>query len=332
MKPSILFVLPSTEISGGIMVALKHAAILQKTGYNVTILADNPSLSWMEYDGRRFPVIGSGQNPIYAYFDKAVATMWCTTPFVETHPKIRDRYYLVQNYEVDFYKPNIVLRLQASQTYNLGENINYLTISKWCQQWLKKKYYKDAAYAPNGIMTANFHTKERTFSGKVRILIEGDCAVDYKKVDESFAITNQLDAEKFEVWYMSYNENPKAWYRYDKFLHRVAYDDVPDVYRQCDILLKSSTLESFSYPPLEMMATGGFVVVVPNGGNAEYLQNGYNCLFYESGNIEMALECIKRVCEDKRLRETLSEGARETVQKRDWNNIEKDILKLYGIQ
>ena len=332
MRPSIIFVLPSTEISGGIMVALKHAAILQKSGYNVTILADNPSLSWMEYDGCRFPVVGFEQNPIYAYFDKAVATMWCTTPFVETHPKIKDRYYLVQNYEVDFYKPNVVLRLQANQTYNLGEHINYLTISKWCQNWLKEKYHKDASYAPNGIIVEKFYAKSREFNGKIRILIEGDCAVDYKKVDESFTITNLLDPEKFEVWYMSYNENPKKWYRYDKFLHRVSYDDVPEVYRQCDILLKSSTLESFSYPPLEMMATGGFAVVVPNGGNVEYLQDGYNCLLYESGNIEKALDCIRRLCEDSELRQTLMVGANETVQKRDWNNIEKDILALYDIE
>ena len=124
----------------------------------------------------------------------------------------------------------------------------------------------------------------------------------------------------------------KKWYRYDKFLHRVAYDDVPEVYRQCDILLKSSTLESFSYPPLEMMATGGFAVVVPNGGNVEYLQDGYNCLLYESGNIEKALDCIRRLCEDSELRETLMAGAKETVQKRDWNNIEKDILALYDIE
>ena len=200
MRPSAVFVFPSTEISGGIMVALKHAAILQRKGYNVTILAYSPSLPWMEYDGCRFPVIGYGQNPVFAYFDKAIATMWSTTPFVQTHPNVGERYYLVQNYEVDFYEPNIVLRLQANQTYCLGRDIHYITISKWCQNWLKDKYGKDSAYAPNGIVTKKFYAKERDFKDKVRILIEGDCAVEYKKVDESFQITNQLDPEKYEVY------------------------------------------------------------------------------------------------------------------------------------
>lgn len=332
MRPSVLFVFPSSEISGGIMVALKHAAIMQRRGYNVTILANNPSLSWMEYDGCRFPVIGNGQNPVFAYFDKAIGTMWNTMSFVQIHPNIGERYYLVQNYEVDFYEPNVVLRLQANQTYCLGRDINYVTISKWCQNWLKDKYEKESTYAPNGIVTKKFYSKDRSFQDKVRILIEGDCAVEYKKVDESFKITNQLDPDKYEVWYMSYNANPKEWYRYDKFLHRVAYDQVPEVYRQCDILLKSSTLESFSYPPLEMMATGGFVVAAPNGGNVEYLKDEYNCLFYESGNLEQAIACIERIREDKELRANLIIGAKETVANRDWDSIEEDILNLYNIK
>lgn len=130
---------------------------------------------------------------------------------------------------------------------------------------------------------------------------------------------------------MSYNEKPKEWYHYDKFLHRVPYENVPDVYKQCDILLKSSILESFSYPPLEMMASGGFVVVVPNGGNMEYLKDGYNCLFYESGNEQMAITCIERIREEKELREKLMVGAKKTVEERDWAKLESNILTMYGV-
>ena len=330
MKPSVAFSFPSTEISGGIMVALKHAAILQKKGYNVTIVAFNPSLQWMEYDGCRFPVVGYQQNPIFAAFDKGIATMWNTTEFLQVHSSIKERYYLVQGYEVEFYDPNVVLRIRANQTYNLGGLLKYVTVSKWCQGWLKDKYKQDATYIPNGIVSERFYSKERDFKDKVRILIEGDCSVPYKGVDESFQITNQLNPEEYEVWYMSYNANPKEWYRYDKFLHRVDYDKVPDVYRECDIILKSSTFESFSYPPLEMMATGGFAVVTPNNGNVEYLKDGYNCLFYESGNIEQAISCIERIREDEELRKTLSAGAKATVEQRDWARIEKDILEIYN--
>ena len=331
MRKSIMFVLPSTEISGGIMVALKHASIMQKRGYDVSILASYPSLGWMEYDGCQFPVLSLEKNPINAGYDKVIATMWSTVRFVESHPGIKERYYLVQNFEMDFYKPNDVLRMHANQTYNLGNAINYLTISKWCQNWLLEDYDQTSKYAPNGLAIDRFYTSERDYSGKIRILIEGDCAVDYKRVDESFEIANRLDRDRYEVWYMSYNETPKEWYKIDKFLHRVAYDDVPDVYRQCHILLKSSTLESFSYPPLEMMATGGLVVVVPNGGNAEYIRDEYNCLTYDSGDIDKAIECIESIVSDADLRAKLIKGGIETAKSRNWDDIENEILAMYGI-
>lgn len=330
MKPSVVFVFPSTEISGGIMVALKHASILQDKGYNVTIIADNPSLDWMEYDNHSFPVLSNGKNEVYSYFDKAVATMWTTTPFIETYGRAKERYYLVQNYETDFYPPNNPLRVRANQTYNIDNKITYITISKWCKEWLKNDYDKEAGYAPNGIDLTKFTQVDRVYSGKIKILIEGDCAVDYKRVDESFSITNQLPRDKFEVWYMSYNEKPKDWYLIDKFLHRVPYDEVPKVYQQCHILLKSSSLESFSYPPLEMMATGGFVVVAPNGGNIEYIKNEYNCLTYYH-NINDGIMCINRIVSDEDLRIKLLFGMKETVSKRDWRAIERQICQLYNI-
>ena len=41
----------------------------------------------------------------------------------------------------------------------------------------------------------NFPHHKREMNGKIRILIEGDCGVEYKNVDESFKITNKLDKE-----------------------------------------------------------------------------------------------------------------------------------------
>ena len=50
--------------------------------------------------------------------------------------------------------------------------------------------------------------------------------MDYSK--EIQALSNkiikkqeQLDKDKFEVWYMTYNGSPKPWYRLDKFFINV---------------------------------------------------------------------------------------------------------------
>jgi len=138
-----------------------------------------------------------------------------------------------------------------------------------------------------------------------------------------------LDRSRFEIWYMSYSTKPKSSYRVDKFLQQVPYEEVAKVYQQCHILLKTSVLESFSLPPLEMMATGGYSVVVPNGGNREYLVDEVNCLFYPRGDIEKGVAAIHRICEDEQLRETLYENGLQTAISRDWVNIKEDIIKLY---
>ena len=259
--PNIAFILPSLNISGGIMVALWHAVMLQDAGMDVTLFNVDNSIQWCTFKEHQIPVMSQDLRLVEGRIDKAVATMWTTVAFLENYQNIEKRYYLVQNFETDFYEPGIPLRVFANQSYIPKVPIQYLTISKWCEDWLRDDYEQIARYAPNGIEKENFPHHKREMNGKIRILIEGDCGVEYKNVDESFKITNKLDKEKYEIWYMSYNAEPKDWYRVDKFLHKVPFDQVADVYNQCDILLKTSYLESFSYPPLEMMATGGYAVV-----------------------------------------------------------------------
>ena len=166
-------------------------------------------------------------------------------------------------------------------------------------------------------------------TGKIKLLVEGNSLDYYKNVDESFRIIEKLDPEKFEVTYLSYEGEPKRWYHIDNFLHRVPPDEVHKVYEQSDILIKSSILESFSYPPLEMIATGGYCVVAPNDGNIEYLENTKNCLFYKPGDIDSAVKKIEQLISDKGLRNKLTKGAEKTVRSRDWKTLEKQILKLY---
>ena len=331
--PNIAMVLPALNISGGIMVAFEHCKVLREHGYDVTIINDDiDDSTWCEFQGIKFPVLPSRESIICGHFDKAIATMWSTVKFLEEFSNIGKRYYLVQNFETNFYEPMDPLRIEANQKYSPKVDVQFLTISKWCEKWLKEDYEQEARYLPNGIHTENYTPVKRDFSGKVRILIEGDCGVYYKNVDESFRITNQLDHSKYEIWYMSYNAEPKDWYHVDKFLHKIPFSEVADVYRQCHILLKTSFLESFSYPPLERMATGGYAVVVPNGGNQEYLVDGKNCLLYPCGDLDAGLAAIERINTDPILRETLYHGGLETAGVRDWKSLEQDILKFYDCE
>lgn len=342
-NPNVFMVLPSLKTSGGVVVALKHCAILQRAGYDVTIVDFAPeeerfTEAFVDADGCLVPVIHGfdkrnrdDQVLLLGSVDQMIGTMWTTTILLDMCTNVKSKKYLVQNFETDFYEPPHPLRIKANATYARSE-IEFLTISQWCKDWLGVHFCQTARYAPNGIDVGRFPYKPRDFTDgkKVRILIEGDSDSYYKNVDEAFDIVNRLDFSKYEIWYMSYNASPKPNYHVDRFLHDVSHDEVGQVYAACDILLKTSILESFSYPPLEMMATGGFVVAIPNGGNREYLEHGNNCLLFESGDFASAIACIELIVEERPLRDTLLRGGFETVLSRDWKTVELAVLALYS--
>lgn len=330
LKKNIFFVLPSTNISGGIMVAIKHAMILKKNGIDVTLInAEKNDEDLINKDGYLF-VISAINRKFSGYADTLVATMWLTLEYVLQFYNCKNRKYLVQNYETNFYLPGSPEKSRANSTYNNVQGVEYITISKWCEDWLNNDFKNsEVKYAPNGIDLSLFKYKKREFESKIKILIEGNNKDYYKNVDESFKIVDKLDKEKFEIHYLSYASEPKKWYYYDKFYQKIPHEEVGKIYQSCDILIKTSILESFSYPPLEMMATGGVVLAVPNDGNVEYLKDNYNCLFYKQGDIDEAVSKIEKLVDDKNLRDKLIENGLETAKKREWKNIEKDILNLY---
>ena len=329
LNPNIAFVLPTTNISGGVNVVLRHIAMLKKKKYDVFVINMDNNDKDIETKWGKVHVIKKYKTKMAGSIDNAVASLWSTLYYIKKLTNIKNKMYLVQNFETDFAPAGKYMRVEANATYEDTTGVKYLTISKWCQEWLENRFEKDVRYAPNGIDLNQFQFKKREFEGKIKILVEGNSDDYYKNVDESFKIIDKLDKSKYEIHFLSYQGTPKRWYYVDKFMHKVPYAEVGKVYQDADILIKSSILESFSYPPLEMMATGGLVVVAPNGGNVEYIKDKENCLFYEPGNIDDAVEKIEKLAKDSKLREKLIKGGLETAKNREWSKIEKDIVNLY---
>lgn len=332
LRKNICFVLPSPNISGGVMVALKHGLILKNNGYDVTLININKETKNVDrlVENKEYLfVIPKYKTELLSYVDTMVATMWLTLDFVRKYFNCKNKKYLVQNMETEFYKNGQYEKRSANSTYNNIFNIEYLTISKWCQKWLRDDFHTEAKYVSNGIDLNVFPYRKRDFSGKIKILIEGNCNDYYKNVDESFKITNKLDKSKYEIYYLSYQKEPKSWYYVDKFYHKIPHDEVGKIYNDCDILIKTSILESFSYPPLEMMATGGYVVALQNDGNSEYLKDDYNALIYKKGDIDDAIRKIESIVNDKKLRDKLEKNGLLTAKEHNWKNLEKEIIDLY---
>ncbi len=339
VAPNIAFVLPTSDISGGVNVIVKHADILMRNGWDVTLIdsIDHPALRTAQksYNYRLelpgYNMFIHHQTEMKTQYDVMVATLWTTLKVIKNYPNVKRRMYLVQGFETDFYQwGSGEIKFDANATYSDRTGVEYITISPWCQRWLDESYGKKAKYAPNGINLAIYPFHERDMKDRIKILVEGDSHTKTKNTDEAFRVIQNLDKDNYHISYLSYHKDPKDWYRVDEFYNRIPPEEVGQVYASCDILIKTSLLESFSYPPLEMMATGGFVVVIPNDGNMEYLKDEDNCLMFESGDEDKALANIERIATDDKLRKKLTKNGRQTALGYDWKNLEQEVLSLYA--
>ena len=142
------FVLPSLVISGGIYVVLEHASFLQDSGWDVDLIIPKANLTFFEFKGHIFNIISRDITNIVAQYDVLVATFYSTLFLVLNYTKAKRKLYLVQGYETDFFPYGNMERGDAEKTYSIPFGVEYITISKWCEIWLKKKYRKKALFAP----------------------------------------------------------------------------------------------------------------------------------------------------------------------------------------
>jgi O-antigen biosynthesis protein len=315
MGKRICYVLPTISICGGVMVILEHANRLISRGFDISLLntGAGKSLNW--FPGNQACLYSA--NSYYPRdFDIVIATGWSTAYKARLLGLNTRRWvYLVQSDESRFVPSDHIASLLARMTYSAP--YEYVVVAKWLKNWLFQTFGRNAINVPNAInekliFKTNTITKR---TRRLRVLIEGPMHTEYKGMDDSFAAVKDLDVE---VWCVT-NGTPKRDYRYDRLFKCVPYDQMRTIYSSCDVLLKMSKVESFSYPPLEMMACGGTAVITRFTGHEEYACDGENCFVVDIGDVGAASERICQLSNDRCLLERIKRNAIETAaRKTDW--------------
>ena len=322
---SICYIIPTTNITGGVAVVCEHLNRLQKLGYKTLIVSyDNKTnLSWFPNQSVKVIPLKNNQKIIEQY-EKVVATGWITA-YELLLLNVKRKIYFVQSDETRFYPKGSYLKTRVKRTYTFP--FEFMTEAKWIQSWLKKNFNQDSFYMPNGINTEIFHPDiplEEKPKNKKRILLEGAINLPFKGMEEAFKVVQDLDCE---VWCVSYDGKPKPEWHCDHFFEKVPMQDMRKIYSSCDILLKLSRVEGFFGPPLEMMACGGVSIVAKVTGYDEYIIDGYNALVTEPGNIKKTKKLLQKLIDDKKLYNHLKSNSQKTVEKMDWKNTIKNLIK-----
>lgn len=325
-RPSICYIIPTTNITGGVAVVCEHLNRLQALGYKVLIAStDNKTdLSWFpKQTVEVIPFKGNKKN--IENYDIVVATGWITT-YELALLNVKRKIYFVQSDETRFYPEKSFLRNRVENTYHFP--FEYMTEAKWIKKWLKEKYGHESELVPNGINTDIFYPDtplEPKPKNKKRILLEGAINLPFKGMKEAFEVVQDLDCE---VWCVSYDGKPKPEWHCDRFFEKVPMDVMRRIYSSCDILLKLSRVEGFFGPPLEMMACGGVPIVAKVTGYDEYIINNRNALVCPSYNINEIKKIVSSLINRQELFENLKIRARVTVDKYSWNNTIKILEKI----
>ncbi|MBI5839233.1 MAG: glycosyltransferase family 4 protein [Chloroflexi bacterium] len=311
-KPRIGYVIPSAGVSGGIAVVFQHANRLLQRGYDITLISENNQTDTSWYPNQLVEVIPLGK--VAREYDILVATGWSTAYPVAELTAGR-KYYFVQSDERRFFQGGAPEVLRAWDTYKL--DFEFLTMARWIQTWLRDEFGKDAVYLPNGLDERIFFPTEPIApkGEKARVLLEGAIGVPYKGMEDAFRAVDGLDCE---VWCVSAYGRPKPEWKCDRFFERVPWDQMRHIYSSCDILLKMSRVESFSMPPLEMMACGGTAVVGKVTGIDEYIIDNYNALVVEQGDVDGAHNALSKLIENNEFRLQLTRNGKITASKWKW--------------
>ncbi len=197
----------------------------------------------------------------------------------------------------------------------------------------KVKRKSNNYYIPNVIDTKNFkkiNDVERIYFGFIGRLthIKGidlflELIKKYRKFDENqrfLIIGDGPELIKVEKYIKTY---PITFYK------KITHKNMPKYYNKCKIFIQTSRAEGLPTTVLEALACEVPVIASNVGGVPEIVKESVNGYIYESGNIEQAINFIKKTVKDDNLEDFGKNGRNLIKQVYSWDNIINKIINIY---
>ncbi|MCK5595101.1 glycosyltransferase family 4 protein [bacterium] len=111
------------------------------------------------------------------------------------------------------------------------------------------------------------------------------------------------------------------------FLQNIDFEDLPVLYRICDVFVFPSLYEGFGLPLVEAMASKVPVVTSNVSSMPEVVGNAG--ITAEMNSADSLAEVIEKVIFDSRLREDMINAGIKQIEKFNWQNTTKKTLEIY---
>ncbi|HYK87674.1 MAG TPA: glycosyltransferase family 4 protein [Acidobacteriota bacterium] len=311
----IAYVVPMTWSCGGIVAPFAHVNELIARGHEVAVFApDNEPVSWFPL--RTAITIIPGNLEVGSPFD---AVIFVGDSFRKVHfPAASRRFLLLQG--KDYLWVGVTERASLLKAY-ADPQYHILAVSNWLADFVRKDCVaRRVSVIGNGVDTSRFYP-ERPQRAGFRLLIEGNLPDPNKNVLDALEIARRVrQHENVEVWAMA-RRFMSAASLVDRLFEDPTPDAIPEIYRQCDLLVKTSIMEGFGLPHLEAMACGCVPVTYSSGGVLDYCRHDENSLVAGVGNIPLMVWNSLRFLSDRALRTRLQANAVATARSRPWSRV-----------
>lgn len=109
-------------------------------------------------------------------------------------------------------------------------------------------------------------------------------------------------------------------------------DQLFELYQQCDVLVFPSLGDGFGFVVLEALSFGLPVICSRNSVGADVIQDGYNGMLFDAGNVKQ-LECIiSEMLEDRQTLRVMQDNVSKNINSFTWaaygNALEKAVIHL----
>lgn len=304
--------MPGLTPSGGIDVAIGHAVRLEADHGAACELV----LTERGRPARSLPVaVRSLAEARGQRYDLALATWWQTASALGQLRAARHA-VLLQSFEQRFYREDAPFEALGAEMV-LSLPAAFIVVAPWMRELLfELRPDVGCAVVPNGIdkaiFTAPARTAERT--GPLRVLIEGQPDLWFKGVQSAVSAVAQM-SEPAEVTLLApslgdYAPGPAV----ARVVGGLDAAGVAAVYRETDVILKLSRVESLGLAPLEAFHAGVPCVVTPYTGHEEYVVHGVNGLVVGFDDVPATSRALDLLARDRVLLDRLSHGASETAR------------------
>lgn len=332
-RPSICYLLESTEPPGAAKLVIDQAYALAEHGFDVVIATLDGSPSWLRPPASVLTVPDFGGRNL-PRADVYVGT--CLATVRSAHDTgIGVGAHLVQGYEGDQgdveHPPGMIEFVYLLKTVKIA-------VSPHLARLVDDRFGRPCRVVPNGIDSAIFHPRARTAGRTPRIVVPGPFAVARKRVPMALEALARLRAEGHAFELVRISDHPqsdaeRAVLAADEFHHQPTAAALAGVLRSADIALSTAgASEGFGLAALEAIACGCAAVLsdVPAHRDLAATVGGWreHAVFVDGGAASFAAG-VRELLLDPPRRAALAESGAELGARYGWDILGPELADAF---